>query len=76
MRHTSRDDVETIDRSSFARLVALHCRLSGHEADPRDLDQWLAAVWPMIEEQGMNPARWARAYLLAVFYVILDSRPR
>jgi hypothetical protein len=54
----------TVARCSFARLVSLHCRLSGFEPDPRDLDQWLAAVWPMVSED-MDPARWARAYLIA-----------
>ncbi len=63
--HTSHEDAITVRRCAFARLVSLHARMSGHEPDPRDLDQWLAAVWPMIEEQGMDPARWARAYLIA-----------
>ncbi len=64
--HTSsdRDDLRTIDRCAFTRLVALHCRLSGHDPDARDLDQWLASVWPMVSG-NMEPARWARAYLIA-----------
>jgi hypothetical protein len=64
-RRHDRDQARTVSRCSFARLVALHCRLSGFETEPRDLDQWLAAVWPMVEEQGMDPARWARAYMVA-----------
>jgi hypothetical protein len=59
-----RDQARTVSRCSFARLVALHCRLSGHEPEPRDLDEWLAAVWPMVTDD-MDPARWARCYLIA-----------
>ena len=40
----------TSTRCSFARLVALHCRLSGHDPEPRDLDQWLASTCPMVSE--------------------------
>jgi hypothetical protein len=39
--------------------------MRGFEPDPADLDQWLAAVWPMVTED-MNPARWSLAYLVAV----------
>ncbi len=73
-RRQTRDETVTIGRCAFARLVVLHCRLSGHEPDARDLDEWLAAVWPLIEEQGMDPARWARAYLIAVGLVREDCQ--
>jgi hypothetical protein len=46
-------------------LVALHCGLSGFEPDARDLDEWLAAGWPMVTED-MRPERWAMAYMVAV----------
>lgn len=61
----TRDELTTIGRCAFARLVALHCRLSGHEPDAADVDQWVSTCWPMVAED-MDPARWASAYLLAV----------
>jgi hypothetical protein len=69
---TAREEIGTIARCFFTRLVALHCRLSGHEPDPRDLDQWLAAVWPMVTEE-MWPKRWARAYLQAMGLVTEEA---
>jgi len=52
---------DTITLESFARLVALHCRLSGRDPDEADLEVWLAGVWEDVVDD-MNPARWARAY--------------
>jgi len=52
---------DTITLESFARLVLLHCRLSGVEPDPADLEDWLAEVWQDVVGD-MDPARWARAY--------------
>jgi hypothetical protein len=69
IRHQTREEITTIGRCAFARLVALHCRVSGHEPDPRDLDEWLAAVWPMVCEDR-DAARWARAYLIACGLVL------
>jgi hypothetical protein len=72
----SRGEQTMIARVSFARLVSLHCHISGHEPEPRDLDEWLAAVWPMVEEQGMDPARWARAYMVACGLVSDQDDPK
>jgi hypothetical protein len=73
-RRQDPDQARTVSRCSFARLVALHCRVSGHEPEPRDLDEWLAAVWPMVEED-MRPERWALAYLVAVGLVTEEPAP-
>jgi hypothetical protein len=45
---------------------------AGFEPDATDLDQWLAAVWPMVED--MDPTRWTRAYLIACGLVV-DAEP-
>jgi hypothetical protein len=71
---TAREEIGTVARCTFARLVALHCRMSGHEPDPRDLDQWLSAVWPMVCED-MEPARWSRAYLIACGLFAEEENP-
>jgi hypothetical protein len=57
---------KTVSRCSFAKLVLLHVRLSGFEPDDRDVCQWVESYLPLIEDQGQDPARWARAYMLAV----------
>jgi hypothetical protein len=38
-RRQDRDQARVVTRCSFVPLVALHCRMSGHEPDARDLDQ-------------------------------------
>jgi len=53
---------DPITPATFARLVALHCRLSGADPDEAVLEQWLAARWPEVEED-MRPTRWAEEYL-------------
>jgi len=55
---------ELITLPSFARLVLLHCRLSGIEPDPAALETWLAEVWQDVTDD-MDPAKWARAYRAA-----------
>lgn len=73
MTHPSEPDL--ITRASFARLVTVHCRLSGHDPEDRHLDNWLAAAWPMVVED-MDPRRWARAYLLAVGLAVPGTETR
>ncbi len=56
---------DTIDQTAFARLVQIHCRLSGFDPDLDELADWLRTVWPHVTD-NMDPARWARAYLLSI----------
>jgi hypothetical protein len=55
-------DADRVTRDSFLRLVVLHCRMRGLDPDPCDLDQWLAACWPLVEDD-MRPDVWALEYI-------------
>jgi hypothetical protein len=69
-----RQDARTVSRCSFARLVLLHVTLSGFEADDRDVCEWVDSCWPLIEDQGQDPAKWARNYMVACGLV--SEQPR
>jgi hypothetical protein len=58
--HTAHE--RSITRLDFARLATLHCRMRSFEPDQRHLDEWLASVWVMVEED-MRPDMWAAEYI-------------
>ena len=58
---TTDTDPDTITPASLARLVALHLRLSGADADEVDLEHWLTHHWPAVVTD-MDPGRLALAY--------------
>lgn len=61
MMTTTMTPTQPITLASLARLVVLHCRLSGHEPDAGDVWRFLEAVQHRLEEQ--DAAGWAREYL-------------
>jgi hypothetical protein len=51
----------TPTRPEFLPLLASRLRQQAVPFDVADLDAWLAAVWPLVEEDP-DAGRWAREY--------------